>query len=56
MEIDRDFESTVIYPEECTICQHLISLGQQTCRAFPERIPSRIWNNLRSQTLPYPGD
>ena len=51
---DRSSESFL--SPVCTFCRHLEMSGQKHCRAFPEEIPSAIWNGENDHRSPYPGD
>ena len=48
----------VIYSPICTGCNHFnfSNHGAHTCDAFPEGIPSDIWEGKNDHTKPYTGD
>lgn len=40
----------------CLECLHLTDLVEGTCRAFPDRIPAELMQDLILHDRPYPGD
>lgn len=45
----------VVLSELCLGCAHLRE-GTETCEAFPNGIPTPIWNGQNRHRRPYPGD
>lgn len=49
-----------LFSKVCCFCKHFdpssISKPAMSCKAFPEGIPSEIWDGQNSHTSPYPGD
>ena len=51
-----DYRRTIISPI-CGWCKHLRKYGaDQTCDAFPDGIPSAIWDGETDHRAPYPDD
>ncbi len=51
-----DRRSAIISPI-CGWCKHLRNFGaDRTCAAFPDGIPSGIWEGETDHRVPYPGD
>lgn len=49
-----------LFSRVCCFCKHLNEVSivdpTMTCKAFPQGIPSEIWNGQNPHTTPYPGD
>ncbi len=43
-------------PILCYDCVYYHAVNARTCDAFPEKIPSEIWNGVFKHDKPYPGD
>lgn len=51
-----DSHSEPFLSQVCTFCRHLNLDGSKQCEAFPEGIPSEIWNGKNNHRTAYPGD
>lgn len=56
IHLDADLRQTYISPI-CWWCSHLRENGiDRQCDAYPEGIPSEIWEGETDHRVPYPGD
>jgi hypothetical protein len=56
IRLDADLRKTIISPI-CGWCTHLRDVGiDRQCDAFPEGIPSTIWEGESDHRAPFPGD
>ena len=51
---ERDLVRATALPA-CAVCEHW-DVGEQTCEAFPERIPDDIFRYGNDHRRPYPND
>lgn len=61
--LDDGPDTEVIYSKTCALCKHLheselLENGthHNTCDAFPDGIPIKIWEGDNDHTNPFPGD
>jgi hypothetical protein len=52
---DWVWERTIFSPV-CTYCEHLTSVIERKCEAFPDGIPREIWLGKNNHQKPYKGD
>lgn len=56
LHLDADLRRT-IYSPICVWCKHLRNWGlDRQCDAFPNGVPSDIWEGETDHRAPYPGD
>lgn len=56
IRLDADLRETHVSPQ-CVLCDRLRNAGaDRTCDAFPDGIPSTIWEGETDHRIPYPGD
>lgn len=56
IRLDADLRETHVSPQ-CVLCDRLRNAGaDRTCDAFPDGIPSTIWEGETDHRVPYPGD
>ena len=53
--IDKSFQR-VFYSEVCAFCKHLTDPSNQSCEAFPDGIPTEIWNGKNDHRQAVAGD
>ena len=52
---DRELLETK-YSPVCTYCAHLVSIQDRTCWAYPQGIPSPIWEGENNHHAAFKGD